>query len=779
MKFGVGEPVARVEDPRLLRGLGRYSDDINEPGQLRAFFVRSPFAAATIKHIDLTAALASPGVLAVYTGADTQADGLGHLPCILTRLRLQTRPDGSPMFIPPRAALAESRVAFVGDLVAMVLAETHAQARDAAELVDVTYEEEPANVDPLRARDPTTPPTWPDCPDNVCFRFDLGDRDAVDRALEAAHHVTEVTLPITRIAMNPMEPRAVLGSYDVREERYVLTTGNQMPHALRMMLAEDIFHVPQSRIRVVSPDMGGAFGLRSSPFPELVAVLWAARKAQRPVKWTCERSEGFVADDHGRDQHYRAQLALDADGHFTALRVESTANLGAYLSAFGPIPAFGNISGVAGVYRTPCIDARVWGVLTNSTPIAPYRGAGRPEATMTIELAIDKAARELGMDRMALRQRNLISPDAMPYQTPLTYCYDSGDFARNMAMASEGAGLADFASRRSASEAAGKLRGLGIVNAIEQSAGLFDEGAEIALDAQGFATVTMGTHSHGQGHETVFRQLLTDKLGLAFENVRYVQGDTDAVPYGHGTGGSRVSGLGGAALDLAANGIIDKGRVIASAKLESAVDDIEFGDGEFRIVGTDRALALAEIARIANSPIERPPGLEAGLRAFASFSPTGPTFPNGCHLCEVEIDRDTGVCRLDRYLVVTDVGTVLNPLLLRGQIHGGVVQGAGQILMEVVTWDDETGQLLSGSFMDYAMPRADDMPMFEVETHAVPTPTNPLGVKGAGESGTVGAMGCVMSAVLDALYHAGIEHFEMPASPHRIWQALQCAPDEP
>lgn len=777
MKFGVGEPVARVEDPRLLRGLGRYSDDINEPGQLRAYFVRSPYAAARIKHIDVSPALASPGVAAVYTGADVKADNLGELPCLLPRLRPQTRPDGSPMYIPRRAALAESRVAFVGDIVAMVLAETHEQARDGAELVDVDYEEDPANIDPAAAREPDTPPVWPDCPDNVSFRVDMGEREAVDRALAAAHHVTEVTLPITRVAMNPMEPRAVVGAYDVREERYVLTTGNQMPHALRMMLAEDIFHVPQSRIRVISPDMGGAFGLRSSPFPELVAVLWAARKYGRPVKWTCDRSEAFVADDHGRDQHYRAQLALDADGLFTALRVESTANLGAYLSAFGPIPAFGNISGVAGVYRTPCIDVRVWGVLTNTTPIAPYRGAGRPEATMTIELAIDKAARELGIDRIALRRRNLISPAAMPYQTPLAYCYDSGEFERSLDLAIEAAELSSFESRRRASEEKGKIRGLGVVNAIEQSAGLFDEGAEIAFDAQGFATVTLGTHSHGQGHETVFRQLLADKLGLQFENVRYVQGDTDIVPYGHGTGGSRVSGLGGAALALAADGIVRKGREIAAATLEAGADDIEFNDGEFRIIGTDRVMGLTEVARIANSPMERPSGLEAGLRAFASFAPAGPTFPNGCHICEVEIDPETGVCRLERYLVVTDVGTVLNPLLLRGQIHGGVVQGAAQILMENVTWDDETGQLLTGSFMDYAMPRADDMPSFGVETHAVPTPTNPLGVKGAGESGTVGAMGCVMSAVLDALAGAGIDDFDMPASPHRLWHALKHTPD--
>ena len=426
-------------------------------------------------------------------------------------------------------------------------------------------------------------------------------------------------------------------------------------------------------------------------------MLWAARKFGKPVKWTCDRSEAFMADDHGRDQHYHAKLALDAQGHFTALRVESTANLGAYLSAFGPIPAFGNISGVAGVYRTPLIDVRVWGVLTNATPIAPYRGAGRPEATMAIELAIDRAADELKMDRLALRRLNLIPPNAMPYQTPLAYRYDSGEFERGMTLAGEHADLIGFESRRRLSEKEGKLRGLGVINAIEQSAGLFDEGAEIALDAQGFATITMGTHSHGQGHETVFRQLLADKLDIDFEYVRYVQGDTDIVPYGHGTGGSRVSGLGGAALSLAADGIVRKGRDLAAAHLESAVDDIMFESGEFRIVGTDRTMTLPEVARVANSPIERPAGFEAGLRAFASFAPSGPTFPNGCHVSEVEIEVDTGVCRLIRYVVCTDVGTVLNPLLLRGQIHGGVVQGAGQILMEAIGFDPASGQLLTGS----------------------------------------------------------------------------------
>jgi carbon-monoxide dehydrogenase large subunit len=776
MKFGVGEPATRVEDRRLLRGMGQYSDDLNQAGQVRAYFVRSPFPAARIVNIDATIANSAPGVIAVFTGKDIEDSGLGHLPCLIAKIRPQKRHDGQPMFVPPRPAIAHPFAAFVGDIVAMVIAQTHEQARDAAELVDVQYEERPANVDPLSARDANTAPVWDECKDNVCFLFEMGNREAVDQAMANAHHVTELRIPVSRVAMNPMEPRAVVASYDLREERYTLRTGTQMPHDLRHLLAEDIFGISESRIRVISPDMGGAFGLRSTTFPELVTAMWASKKIGRPVKWTCDRSEGFLADDHARDQTYDVKLALDAEGNFTGMRVESVAALGAYLSVFGPVPAFGNIGGVAGVYRTPAIDVKVWGVFTNTTPVSPYRGAGRPEATMAIELAIDKAARELGIDRIELRRRNLIPAQAMPFQTPLSYHYDSGEFEKSMDMVCELADVKGFTQRLEASRAAGKLRGIGIVNAIEQSAGMFDEAAEIAFDGQGFATVKMGTHSHGQGHETVFRQLLADRLGLDFERVRYVQGDTDAVPYGHGTGGSRASGLGGAALAMASDRVIDSGRKLAAASLEAAEGDVDFSDGEFRVVGTDRTMSLDAVARIANSPIERPPGFEAGLRAFASFTPTGPTFPNGCHVSEVEIDPETGVTTLARYAVVTDVGTVLNPMLLRGQVHGGIVQGAGQILMESVTWDTDSGQLLTGSFMDYCMPRADDFPMFKVQTHAVHTPTNPLGIKGAGESGTVGAMPCVMSAVLDALAHAGVNDFAMPASPGRVWHALRDAP---
>ncbi|MCH9671067.1 MAG: molybdopterin-dependent oxidoreductase, partial [Gammaproteobacteria bacterium] len=523
------------------------------------------------------------------------------------------------------------------------------------------------------------------------------------------------------------------------------------------------------------PDMGGSFGLRATIFPELVLVLWASKNLGRPVKWLGDRSEGFMGDDHGRDSHYRVALGLDKAGHFLALDIENVSALGAYVGLFGPFPSFGNMGGVAGTYVTPAISAKIWGVLTNTTPTAPYRGAGRPEATMAIELAIDRAAREMGIDRVELRRLNLISPDAMPYQTPLTYCYDCGDFEKNMAMAMELGDWSGFAQRQAQSRKRGALRGIGFVNAIEQSAGLFDEGAEISIDSHGVATVLMGTHSHGQGHETVFRQLLSERLGLDFEAIRYVQGDTDRVPYGHGTGGSRVSGLGGAALAKAAELLVDKGRAIAATTLESAVADIEFTDGRYNVAGTDLSVTLQEIARIANSPVERPADAEPGFRAFGFFKPAGPTYPNGCHICEVEIEIETGVLRLDRYCVADDVGTVLNPLLLHGQVHGGIVQGASQIMMEQIVFDPESGQLLTGSFMDYCMPRADDMPNIEVAFHEVPTPTNPLGVKGAGECGTVGALACVMSATLNALESVGITEIDMPATSERLWQALRDA----
>jgi len=773
MKFGLGQAAPRVEDQRFLRGGGRYTDDINLEGQAWSYILRSPHAHARIRMIDVTAARAAPGVLAVYTSADIAAAGLGDMPCFAAKAVPLKRPDGTAMFQPPRPALAHDKVAFVGDPVAFVVADSRSQARDAAELIDIDYESLPVTVLTACAIGTEAAAVWEDCPDNICFRIELGDKTKTDAAFAAANHVTRLELPMPRVAINPMEPRAAIGTYDQFEDRYTLTSGNQFPHDIRSWLSESVLGAAESQLRIISPDMGGSFGLRANIFAEFPLVLWAAKQLGMPVKWTNERSDGIL-EEQARDMTMAVELALDPDGMFTGLRVRCLANMGAYLSNFGPLPAFGNIGGVAGVYLTPAIHAEILGVFTNTGPTGPYRGAGRPEATSAIEQAIDLAARQLGIDRVELRRRNIIPPSAMPYQTALTYNYDCGEFERNMDRALEIADAASFEERRAKARDAGRLRGLGIANAVEQAAGMFDEGGEIRFDRQGRATILMGTHSHGQGHETVFRQLLSDKLGLDFEAMRYVQGDTDLVSYGHGTGGSRVSGLGGGALLGASVKIIDKGRSIAAHALEAPEQDIEFTDGRFTVAGTDRSLSLKEIAAMAFQPALLPPGMESGLTGFATFKAPGPTFPNACHVAEVEIDPETGVVRILRYGAVDDVGTVMNPLLLKGQLHGGIVQGAGQILSEQVLWD-ETGQVLTGSFMDYAMPRASDFPFFEIETNPVPSPRNPLGIKGAGEAGTVGAVACLTSAILDALAPLGIEELAMPAMPERVWRAIRDA----
>lgn len=773
MKFGLGQAAPRVEDQRLLRGGGCYTDDINLPGQAYAYILRSPHAHARILKIETKAASQAPGVLAVYTGRNISTDGLGSMPCLAAKLVPLKRPDGSPIFQPARPALTIEKVAFVGDYVAMVVADSRSRARDAADLISVDYQQLPVNVDTLAAVQPKQDPVWENCPDNISFQIEMGDKIKVNRALNQAHHTTKLELLMPRVAINPMEPRAAIGVYDPFDERYTLYSGNQFPHDMRAWIADSVLNIPEQNLRIVSPDMGGSFGLRASVFPELPLVLWAAKKLNRPVKWINERSDGIL-DEQARDLSMSVELALNSAHQFTALQVTCTANMGAYLSNFGPLPAFGNIGGIAGVYQTPAIYANIKGVFTNTSPTGPYRGAGRPEATSAIEQTIDLAARELGIDRVELRRLNIIPSKSMPFQTGLTYNYDSGEFERNMDRSLELADYKGFEDRRKTAKKSGKLLGIGIANAVEQAAGMFDEGGEIRFDRQGNATILMGTHSHGQGHETVFRQLLSEKLGLDFDNMRYVQGDTDIVAYGHGTGGSRASGLGGAALLGATEKIIEKGRIIAAHILETAADDIEFSKGHFTVVGTDRGLALHEIAEIAFDPGRMPPGLESGLTGFATFKASGPTFPNACHVSEIEIDPETGEVRIVRYVAVDDVGTVMNPRLLKGQLHGGIVQGAGQILGEQVIWDDN-GQVLTGSFMDYQMPRADELPFFIIETNPVPSTRNPLGIKGAGEAGTVGAVACLTSAIIDALAPLGILEINTPATPERIWKTIQNA----
>jgi carbon-monoxide dehydrogenase large subunit len=765
-EFGVGQPVKRFEDGRLLRGQGRFHEDVNLPGQAHAVIVRSTHAHARIRSIDRTAAQRAPGVLAVFTGADVAE--LGTMKMTLKR----KRPDGSPMFAPPHHGLTRDRVRYVGDPVAMVVAETLAQAEDAAERVAIDYEPLPAVTSTAVAIG--SPAVWDECPDNVSNVHEVGDRAKTDAAFAAAPRVVRRRYVITRVHAQYMEPRGALGAWDPGEQRWTLHADVQYPHRVRNALATNILKVPEHQIRVVVGDVGGAFGTKGWQYPEHRLVLWAARRLGRPVKWRCERREAIPADEHARDNVSDAELALDADGRFLGLRVRTLANVGAYVSSDRNLLAtFSNVATLVGVYTFPVAHVQVTSVLTNTNSTAPYRGAGRPESTYVIERLIDDAARELGADPVELRRRNVIPSAAMPYRTALGITYDCGDFAAQMESALKLADVPGFPARREAARRRGRLRGLGIANAIERAAGPQPEFAEIRFAPSGTATVFMGTKNQGQGHETTFKQIVHERLGLDPGDVRYIDGDTDRVAFGMGTMGSRSTVIGGTALWTAADKIVAKGRKIAARLLEAAEADVTFADGAFSVVGTDRAVALKDVARAAFQPASLPPGVEPGLYETGTFSPPSDTWPNGCHVCEVEIDPETGDVELVAYAIVDDVGTVINPLTLKGQIHGGVAQGVGQALMEQVVYDQESGQLLTGSFMDYAMPRAGTVPSIIIESRPVPTKLNPLGAKGAGEAGTVGALPVVMNAVLDALAPLGVRALDMPASPERVWRAIQ------
>ena len=770
-EFAIGQPVSRLEDPRLLRGLGRYVDDLNLPGQACAYILRSPHAHARIRSIDARAAAAVPGVLGVLTGADCEADGLGRLPCDQKRFGR----DGSDMYRPPRPILARDRVRVVGDYVAMVVAETAAMARDAAERIAVGYQPLPAVVSPADAAEEGAPRLWDDCPGNECFFHEDGDAAAVEAAFASAHLVVERRFAISRVTAAPIGPRGCIGEYDPSLERYTLYTGVQQAHMLRMHLARTIFGIPETRVRVVAPDIGGSFGLYSNVYPENALVLWAAKRFGRPVKWTADRSECMLSDDSARDCVSDAALALDRDGRFLALRCRTFANLGAYLSLRGPLPPVVNLGTLAGTYTTPAIHVRVSGMFTNTFCTSPYRGAGRPEASTVLEQLIDEAARRLRMGPAELRRRNTIPADAMPYKTALTFTYDSGDFEKNLDDALALAGYADFEARRAEAAARGRLRGIGISNTVHRASGLELEAAQIRFDATGTATLMVGSVHHGQGHATTFTQIACDRLGLDPDSVRYVSGDTDIVTFGRGSFASRSAALGGSAVALAADRIVDKGRTIAAALMEAAAEDVEFADGAFTVSGTDRSVDIAGVARAAYAPHDLPLDIEPGLDETAMFRPGALTFPNGCHVAEIEIDPETGFVGIVGYAVVDDFGTILNPLLLEGQIHGGLAQGIGQALMEDVAFDPDTGQLLAGSFMDYCMPRADDLPSYVAAFNEFPTAVNPVGVKGAGEAGAVGALPAMMNAVVDALAPLGVEHVRMPATPERIWRTIRTA----
>jgi aerobic carbon-monoxide dehydrogenase large subunit len=771
-QFGIGQPVRRVEDRRFITGRGRYLDDLNRPRQAYAFMLRSPHAHARIRAVDIAAAASAPGVLAVYTGKDLARDGLGTIPC----LSAVTNRDGSPSVMPPHPAIARDRVRHVGDTVAMVVAESVAAGRDAEELIAVDYEPLSAAVDTEHALDPGQPQVWDEAPGNLCFDWEVGDGAALGHAMTGARHRIVLELVNNRVIVNSMEPRGAIGEYDPGEDAYTLWSSTQGSHFLRNLLAESVFKIPENRIRVVTPDVGGGFGMKLFLYPEHVLVLWAAKKLGRAVKWTPERSDAFMTDTQGRDNLTRLELALDDELRFLALDVAILANMGAYLSNFAPeIPTVSGAVMHSGVYAIPAIHVGVKGVFTNTVPVDAYRGAGRPEAAYAIERLIDYAAWRLGVTPQELRRRNFIKPEAMPYTTPLGLNYDSGEFARNMDQALATADLTGFPARRAEARARGHYRGLGHAVYIEQSGFPPDEFAELRFDPSGTLTILMGTQSSGQGHQTAYTQLAVERLGVAPEKVRVLQGDTAAISFGRGTGGSRSLPVGGASLAQAADKLIAKGRRIAAHLFEAAEADIEFADGVFTVSGTDRRLGIEEVARAAFNPAQQAPGIEPGFAETGNYTPPQPTFPNGCHVCEVEIEPETGHIDIVHYRVVDDFGTVINPLLLRGQVQGGVAQGVGQAMLERCVFDSDSGQLLTGTLTDYCLPRADDLPAIEFAYNVVPCRTNPLGVKGAGEAGAIGAPPALVNAVIDALGELGIEHLDMPLTPERLWQAIQTA----
>jgi carbon-monoxide dehydrogenase large subunit len=769
-QFGIGQPIRRVEDRRFLTGFGRYLDDIAQPHQAHAVLLRSPHANAGIRALDSSTVVALPGVLAVLTGEDLARDGIGPIPCVSALVNR----DQSAMAMPPRPALVRDKVRHVGDAVAMVVAETAAMARDAAEQVAVEYEPLPAVVDTAHALDPGQPAVWDEHPGNLCFDWETGDGAAVGRAATAARHRVSLTLVNNRIVVNSMEPRGALGEYDPGEDSYTLWSSTQGSHFLRNLLAEHVFDIPENRIRVVTPDVGGGFGMKLFLYPEHVLVLWAAKRLGRPVKWLPDRSEAFMTDTQGRDNVTRLDLALDEGLRFTGLSVEILANMGAYLSNFAPeIPTFSGAVMHSGVYAIPAIHVAVKGVFTNTVPVDAYRGAGRPEAAYALERLIDVAARRLGVAPDELRRRNFITPAAMPHTTPLGLVYDSGDFARNMGDALTAADAAGLPARRAESRARGRYRGLGHAVYIEQSGFPPDEFAELRFDPAGTLTVLMGSQSSGQGHQTAYAQLASERLGLPLDKIRVLQGDTAMIGFGRGTGGSRSLPVGGAALGHAADKLVAKGKKIAAHLLEAAEADIAFEDGVFAISGTDRNVSIDAVARAAFNPAQLPPGLEPGFDESGHFTPPAPTFPNGCHVCEVEIDPETGVIEVVRYFVVDDFGTVINPLLLRGQVHGGIAQGIGQAMLERCVYEEGSGQLITGTLTDYALPRAEDLPALDFRYNVVPCRTNPLGVKGAGEAGAIGAPPALVNAVVDAVAELGIDHLDMPLTPERLWRALR------
>ncbi|MGM9486969.1 xanthine dehydrogenase family protein molybdopterin-binding subunit [Ideonella sp. YS5] len=773
----IGQSVKRREDARFLTGTGRYTDDIVLPGQTYAYFLRSPYAHARLGPIDTSAAQAAPGVLGVFTGE--QFKEIGGLPCgwLINSI------DGSPMKEPKHPILADGKVRYVGDRVALVVAETLEQAKAAAALIDVEYHELPPVVDPAEALNASAA-VHDEAPDNRCYQWQIGDAAGVEAALKSAPHVTTLSFRNNRLIPNAIEPRAANASYDRAGDSYTLYVANQNPHVERLLMCAFVLGIPEHKMRVVAPDVGGGFGSKIFLYGEETAIVWASKRLGRPIKWTADRSEAFLSDAHGRDHVTTAQLGLDKDGKFLALKVDTTANLGAYLSTFSTsVPTILYATLLAGQYATPKISATVSAVFTNTAPVDAYRGAGRPEATYVLERIVETAARELKLDPAEIRRRNFIHE--FPYATPVGLTYDTGDYEATMSRAQQLADVKGFEARRQASEAMGFKRGIGysayieacgiapssVAGALGARAGLFEAG-EVRVHPTGKVTIFTGSHSHGQGHETTFAQVVADKLGIPLDDVTIEHGDTGKVLFGMGTYGSRSLAVGGTAIVKAVDKVIAKGRKIAAHLLEAADTDIEFEGGQFKVAGTDKAIPFAQVALTAYVPHNFPHDkLEPGLNENAFYDPSNFTYPAGTYICEVEVDPATGVTRIDRFTACDDFGNVVNPMIVEGQVHGGLAQGIGQAMLEHGIYDKDSGQLLTGSYMDYAMPRADDLPTFTVETvKGTPCTHNPLGVKGCGEAGAIGSPPALINAICHAI---GVKDVPMPATPFQVWQSMK------
>ena len=777
---GIGARVARKEDKRFVTGLGRYVDDMVVPGMKHAAFVRSPHAHADVKKIDVKAAMAMPGVIGVLTGKELKADGIGNLIC---GWMIHSK-DGTPMKMGAWSPLAVDRVRYVGDAVAVVVAETRAQARDAAEAVEVTYKERKAVTDAVAALKSGAPQLHPEADNNLIYDWEIGEAKATDAAIAKAAHVTKMHIVNNRLVPNAMEPRAALGHYDKAEDHYTCWTTSQNPHVARLVMSAFYNVAPENKLRVIAPDVGGGFGSKIYIYPEEIVCLWASKKTGVPVKWVADRTESFLTDAHGRDHVTEVQLAFDKDNNMTALKVDTIANLGAYMSLFSSsVPTYLYATLLSGQYKIPAIHANVRTVYTNTAPVDAYRGAGRPEATYLLERVVETAARELGVAPAELRRKNFIRE--FPYQTPVIMCYDAGDYEASLSAAMKAADYDGFSKRRDKAKKAGKLRGIGMscyieacgiapsaaVGSLGAGVGLW-ESAEVRVNGVGTIEVLTGSHSHGQGHETTFAQLVSDRFGVPMDSVSIVHGDTDKVQMGMGTYGSRSGAVGMSAIVKALDKVEAKAKKIAAHLLEADEGDITIENGELKVAGTDKAVPWFQMALAAYTAHNLPAGMEPGLKEGAFYDPSNFTFPAGCYICEVEVDPETGTTEIVQFVAADDFGNIINPMIVEGQVHGGIAQGVGQALLEGCHYDPSSGQLLTASYMDYTMPRAGDLPSFKVSTSNTPCPSNPLGIKGCGEAGAIGSPPAVMNAITDAI---GNNDLTMPASPQKVWAAVKAA----